>query len=245
MVRHALGQPDLQRVVFRLAAVELQIQTSKAGEADAVRAAGGVRHAERPQRIRLRRRPRLGGTDREKRRRVDVDRREQVVPVHPRVVHRHRQVGRELVLDADVRVEEVWRDAFQMIADAVGELVSREYGHIHRRARDRVRAARKRRQPAGECREQRVAGAQVDRDLAVWPEVRLPIDAGRFEGVVENGRIRLREEVTLPENSRVYVIIADTTPSSSAQVRSPRLAHPEQAGDFRKQIAEISVDAEL
>ncbi len=66
-----------------------------------------------------------------------------------------------------------------------------------------------------------------------------------IEGVVENGKIRLREEVSLPESTRVYVIIADMPTGPSAQVRTPRLAHPEQAGDFRKQVMEIPTDATL
>jgi hypothetical protein len=71
----------------------------------------------------------------------------------------------------------------------------------------------------------------------------MPLTA--IEGVVENGMIRLREDVSLPENTRVYVIIADSRPIASPHVRSPRLAHPDQAGDFRKQIVEVSPDASL
>ncbi len=66
-----------------------------------------------------------------------------------------------------------------------------------------------------------------------------------IEGVVENGRIRLREDVTLPENAKVYVIIADLHDDLSARVRTPRLAHPRQSGDFRKQIVELPADAKL
>lgn len=66
-----------------------------------------------------------------------------------------------------------------------------------------------------------------------------------IEGIVENGRIRLREEVSLPENTRVYVIVADMHTGPWAPIRTPRLAHPEQAGDFRKQVVEMPTDAEL
>jgi hypothetical protein len=66
-----------------------------------------------------------------------------------------------------------------------------------------------------------------------------------IEGVVENGSIRLREAVSLPENTRVYVIVADMPAGPTAQMRSPRLVHPEQAGDFRKQVVELSADAQL
>ena len=67
-----------------------------------------------------------------------------------------------------------------------------------------------------------------------------------IEGVVENGKIRLREEVTLAENTKVYVIVADPQMASNpARVRTPRLANPQQAGDFRKQVLEIPADAKL
>jgi hypothetical protein len=66
-----------------------------------------------------------------------------------------------------------------------------------------------------------------------------------FEGVVENGQIRLRDNVTLPERSKVYVVIPDEGTAPQAHVYSPRLAHPEQAADFAKQIIEVSPDAGL
>lgn len=64
-----------------------------------------------------------------------------------------------------------------------------------------------------------------------------------IEGVIENGKIRLREEVTLAENTKVYVIVAGPVTNPAIHLRTPRLAHPEQAGDFRKQVVEISADA--
>ena len=66
-----------------------------------------------------------------------------------------------------------------------------------------------------------------------------------FEGIVENGQIRLRDNVTLPENTKVYVVIADLEAAPKAHVYSPRLVHPEQAGDFAKQVMELSADAGL
>ncbi len=59
-----------------------------------------------------------------------------------------------------------------------------------------------------------------------------------FEGIVENGQIRLRDDVTLPEHTKVYVVIPDVETMPQAHVYSPRLAHPEQAADFAKQIVE-------
>ena len=67
-----------------------------------------------------------------------------------------------------------------------------------------------------------------------------------FEGIVENGQIRLREKVTLPDKTRVYVIIPDLEAEAlKARVCSPRLLHPEEAGDFVKQVTEVSADAGL
>jgi len=65
------------------------------------------------------------------------------------------------------------------------------------------------------------------------------------EGIVENGQIRLRDNVTLPEHTKVYVVIPDVATAPQAHVYSPRLLHPEQATDFAKQIIEVSADAEL
>jgi hypothetical protein len=59
------------------------------------------------------------------------------------------------------------------------------------------------------------------------------------EGVVENGQIRLSNDVVLPENSKVYVVIAEAKRSAPARIYSPRLMHPEQAADFRKQVLEL------
>jgi hypothetical protein len=65
-----------------------------------------------------------------------------------------------------------------------------------------------------------------------------------YEGIIENGQIRLREDVTLPENAKVYVVIPDLEAEpTKARVFSPRLVHPEQAGDFVKQVIEEPADA--
>ncbi|MFP4057364.1 MAG: hypothetical protein ACLF0G_10895 [Candidatus Brocadiia bacterium] len=63
-----------------------------------------------------------------------------------------------------------------------------------------------------------------------------------FEGIVENGRIRLPDSVRLPEKTRVYVVIPDVQPGPRAHVHSPRLAHREQASDFAKKIVEAPPD---
>ena len=59
-----------------------------------------------------------------------------------------------------------------------------------------------------------------------------------IEGVVENGRIRLPASVLLPEKAKVYVVVPDVEVPPIACIGSPRLVHPEQAADFRKEVVE-------
>lgn len=66
-----------------------------------------------------------------------------------------------------------------------------------------------------------------------------------LEGIVENGQIRLRDDVTLPENTKVYVVIPGLGALPNAYIRSPRLVHPEQVDDFAKQVIEVSADEGL
>jgi hypothetical protein len=71
-----------------------------------------------------------------------------------------------------------------------------------------------------------------------------------IEGVVENGRIRLRGDVVLPDRATVYVVVPDAfdvpgaSPTRPARVISPRLADPRRAADFAKQVIEAEPDAQ-
>lgn len=60
------------------------------------------------------------------------------------------------------------------------------------------------------------------------------------EGLVENGRIRLRDTVTLPEHTRVYVVIPDVDAAPIARTHSPRLRHGGEARDFAKKVIEVT-----
>ena len=66
-----------------------------------------------------------------------------------------------------------------------------------------------------------------------------------FEGVVDKGQIRLKSQVLLPERTRVYVIIPDVQIEQIAYIFSPRLAHHEQAADFKMEIVEEPSDASI
>jgi hypothetical protein len=67
-----------------------------------------------------------------------------------------------------------------------------------------------------------------------------------YEATVEDGQIKLAGGVRLPERSRVYVVVPDA-PERRPRVRvnRPRLAHPEQASDFVKEILRDDTDARL
>jgi len=66
-----------------------------------------------------------------------------------------------------------------------------------------------------------------------------------YEATVENGEIKLSEPVRLPENSRVYVVVPGVAEAPRLVVGSPRLAHPEQARDFVKEVLEHGSNAGL
>jgi hypothetical protein len=57
-----------------------------------------------------------------------------------------------------------------------------------------------------------------------------------FQGIVENGQIRLSPTVSLPEKATVYVVIPDDEIPLASYSGRPKLAHPEQAADFKKEV---------
>jgi hypothetical protein len=64
-----------------------------------------------------------------------------------------------------------------------------------------------------------------------------------YEGTVVNGQIRLQGDVELAENTRVYVVVPDTSVPSKGRVDTPRLAHPEQAKEFTMEVVDEVGDA--
>lgn len=65
-----------------------------------------------------------------------------------------------------------------------------------------------------------------------------------FEGFVEHGQIRLKDEVHLPEKTKVYAVVPESG-NSPAHFPSPRLVHPEQASHFDLEIVEDDPHAGL
>jgi predicted DNA-binding antitoxin AbrB/MazE fold protein len=61
-----------------------------------------------------------------------------------------------------------------------------------------------------------------------------------YEAIVENGQIKLPESVHLPEHTKVLVVVPNGEPIPASRIYSPRLAHPEQASDFIKEVVKES-----
>lgn len=64
-----------------------------------------------------------------------------------------------------------------------------------------------------------------------------------LEAIVENGQIKLLHPFRLPEKTRVYVVVPDLGATPKPSIRSPRLAHPEQAVGFAKEVIKETPDA--
>ena len=70
-----------------------------------------------------------------------------------------------------------------------------------------------------------------------------------FEGIVENGCVRLSFGMVLPDGTKVCVVVPEMSESGAprvAHIPRPQLAHPEQASDFFKMVVDVErkTDAE-
>ncbi len=58
-----------------------------------------------------------------------------------------------------------------------------------------------------------------------------------FEGIVEQGKIKLTSDVRLPERTKVYIVVPDSEiVKPIIKLHSPRLARPEQVADFEMEV---------
>ncbi len=64
-----------------------------------------------------------------------------------------------------------------------------------------------------------------------------------YEGVVENGQIRLEGDVKLPEHARVYVLLPNALDAPVARIASPRLVDPRDLARFTVEVVEDRTDA--
>ncbi len=69
-----------------------------------------------------------------------------------------------------------------------------------------------------------------------------------FEGIVDGGQIKLKSNVRLPDNTRVFVVVPDLSSGrieETARIYSPKLSHPAQLADFTMEIVEEPPGAKL
>lgn len=70
-----------------------------------------------------------------------------------------------------------------------------------------------------------------------------------YEGVVKKGRIHFQDGVQLPENARVYVVVASVDvkigDKKRVQVMSPRLKNRKQAARLQLTVTEENPHARL
>jgi len=70
-----------------------------------------------------------------------------------------------------------------------------------------------------------------------------------YEGVVKKGKIHLQAGIELPENAKVYVIVADIdvklSDKKSVQVLSPRLKSRKQAARLKLTVTEEKPNARI
>ena len=66
-----------------------------------------------------------------------------------------------------------------------------------------------------------------------------------YEGIVENGQIRLLDNIHLPDQTKVYIVVPARRGEKPIRIFSPRLAHPEQIADFKMTVTEEPTDDRL
>lgn len=59
-----------------------------------------------------------------------------------------------------------------------------------------------------------------------------------FEGIVENGQVRLTTPAHLPEGARVVIVVADIQREAIARIYSPRLKNRAQLHEFELEVLE-------
>lgn len=66
-----------------------------------------------------------------------------------------------------------------------------------------------------------------------------------YEGIVENGQIRLKTNVNLPNKTKVYIIIPELETQKRVRIFNPHLVYSEQTIDFKKEVIEDVLNAHI
>ena len=65
----------------------------------------------------------------------------------------------------------------------------------------------------------------------------MKVDA--YEAIIENGLVKFVENVSLPENTKVFAIVPETEGTRIVHMYSPRLANPSESSRFVKEVIEV------
>ncbi len=57
-----------------------------------------------------------------------------------------------------------------------------------------------------------------------------------FEGIVENGQVRISAGVVLPEQQTVYVVVPNAVPSTARKLPGVCLANPDDAAKLEMKV---------
>jgi hypothetical protein len=63
---------------------------------------------------------------------------------------------------------------------------------------------------------------------------------GGHQAILDNGDIPISKGISLPEHASASAGVPESRSGSAPRLHSPRLARPEQAKGFEKQIVEVS-----
>jgi len=66
-----------------------------------------------------------------------------------------------------------------------------------------------------------------------------------YQGIIENGRVRLPSDAGIPETTLAPVLVADAGRDSVRYIASPHLADPQQARDFELQVIDDATKARV
>ncbi|MBW3625702.1 MAG: hypothetical protein KY468_20095 [Armatimonadetes bacterium] len=66
-----------------------------------------------------------------------------------------------------------------------------------------------------------------------------------YEGIVEDGQIKLESGVRLPDRARVFVVVPEEHQAPVPRIVSPRLADPSQMDHFIIEVVEKPSDASV
>ncbi|MGE0543302.1 MAG: hypothetical protein AB7R89_24340 [Dehalococcoidia bacterium] len=64
-----------------------------------------------------------------------------------------------------------------------------------------------------------------------------------LEAIVEDGQIRLPDNVRQPDRTKVYVVVPGLEVERVVRIANPRPARPEQAADFALEVVETEPNA--